>query len=254
MGYRRCKVTELTTKTGTYGGGMDSEGHPYTILNVTANILTPTDDIRPLGTQLYTFCSVFFVPWFIDLVWREYWSAGAFRKNAQAPPPLDGKCDVIDTFIFFKTECLNIMHCKTEWWLVLMIVPAAITYAVGSIVFGIFLVPGYFVLSWVGNLLRNLGFHLLTQQRMENNDFTVKKCRSDDGNLVLRLHAVVHLIPGTLVNRPDLPESLGVGDEFDVGFGPCESFCLFRNSKSPEARGADSHSRDEIIVRDESTV
>mmetsp|Transcript_8400 Transcript_8400/g.34340 ORF Transcript_8400/g.34340 Transcript_8400/m.34340 type:complete len:253 (-) Transcript_8400:68-826(-) len=252
MGYRRCEVTEVTTKTGTTGGSENSDGHPYTIMSLNANVLNPSDEIRPLGTQLYTFCSVIFVPWLIDFVWRDFWSAGAFRKNARNPPPY-GSSHAIEVFRTLKSECLSIVKCEADW-LMVFIFPALIAHAIASIVLISFLFPAYVVLSWVWCLLNNLAFNLLTQQRMENTNFIVKKSRSDDGNVVLRLYADVHLKSGILVGEPDLPDSLGVGDRFDVCFGPCESFCLFRNSKSPEARGSGSHSRGETTVRDESPV
>jgi hypothetical protein len=234
-------VTQVATHHGVQEFHVERVGHSapvlvrraYVVCTFHATFLTPSEDIRPYGTVLYSFLCVLILPCLFDHAWRNASSSAPVKMVTNVPPPKtpDEPEERKPMGTLDKIACVCCF-------------PMVIAGAAFSVVVRVARVVAKYFYSWWNPFLRNLLVALLNTKKevMEISPlgsgvhWKISKTRSDDGGAVLHLTSTVDS-RGDGWGYPrelNLPDSLGCGDEFEVALGPFESFCLFRrNSKPP---------------------
>ena len=233
-------MTQVSTHRGVEEFHTERVGHSmpvverreYVVDTFHATFLTPSEDIRPYGTVLYSFLCVLILPCLFDHAWRNASSSAPVKMVTNIPPPKTPD----------EPEERKPIPTMAKVAMVICF-PMTIAAAALSVVVQVARNFAKYFYSWWNPFLRNLLVALFSKEEVieisplgSGVHWEVSKTRSDDGGAVLHLTS-------TLDSRGDgfgyprelnLPETLAFGDEFEVALGPFESFCLFRrNSKPP---------------------
>lgn len=202
----------------------------YHIRVFDATFLTPSEDIRPYGTMMYSCLSVLILPCVVDHAWRNLRSSGAMRMVTNAPspdaeggepegrPPLDTKQKIALVLCF-----------------PIAIASAAFDFAV------LFAIRCFkYFSSWYQPFPQNLYAALRSKKEFIlvcpkgwGLKWEILKSRSDDGSAVLDLRTVADSRGDGFGIPRCVPDTLSHGDEFEIALGPFESFCLFRRNSAP---------------------
>lgn len=226
------------------GGGdvTGDNGIAYTYPELEIHAKISTEEMRPMGLQLYALLGLLYIPLVVDTMWFHFGGSVELVKTVPEKKPPPGPLD-------FVWDCYRAFSDGIDNWFLIAVFHVAfailfLLQMVSILFFGglvnILFFIDFFVYHPLKSLLRNLFYALSCRSTFENNYLSLEKKVDILGD---QHWALTKFIPDNRNEQanlfvfdrhkeyrtPPFPvEHVKDGDKFNVGFGPFESMCLFR--------------------------
>ena len=215
MPYTSCTLLSVQPKKEDV---VDTEGNKTTKVTYHVRAKISCEDIRPGGFQLYSILSILYLPLIFDLLWVYF--TGAIK-------PISGLSEYSVRFMaimsMFSWDNFN-SSISAKMFIIFCFIPVVIV----PYFFQSFLVGFNVIFGALSSLVFKL-YYALTCKNVFSNSFLGLECRDDasnEGGYEISIHLDEENV---LLNGFEFIADRKPGDILNVGFGPIEYICLFRD-------------------------